>query len=219
MLMTSRAEERSFLPTRRSLLSHLKDWADQESWARFFDMYRRLIHSTALKAGLTEAEAQDVLQETVLTVARKIKSFRYDPGKGSFKGWLLTITRWRIADQFRKRQKHVQPPRARRATEASSTATIERVPDQGGVDLDAVWEAEWEQTLLDAALARVKRDANPRHYQIFQLYALKQWPAGKVAQTLGVTPGQVRLAKHRVSEQLRREVVRLKREAQRGPLR
>ncbi len=217
--MTSRAEERSFLPTRRSLLSHLKDWADQESWARFFDMYRRLIHSTALKAGLTEAEAQDVLQETVLTVARKIKSFRYDPGKGSFKGWLLTITRWRIADQFRKRQKHVQPPRARRATEASSTATIERVPDPGGVDLDAVWEAEWEQTLLDAALARVKRDANPRHYQIFQLYALKQWPAGKVAQTLGVTPGQVRLAKHRVSEQLRREVVRLKREAQRGPLR
>ncbi len=217
--MTSRAGERSFLPTRRSLLSHLKDWADQESWGRFFDMYRRLIQSTALKAGLTEAEAQDVLQETVLTVARKIKSFRYDPAKGSFKGWLLTITRWRIADQFRKRQKNLQPLRARRATEASSTATIERVPDPVGVDLDAVWEAEWEQTLLDAALARVKRDVNPRHYQIFQLYALKQWPAGKVAQALGVTPGQVRLAKHRVSERLRREVVRLKREAQRGPLR
>lgn len=217
--MTLSAQERSFLPTRRSLLSRLKDWEDQESWARFFDTYRRLIYGTAMKAGLTEAEAQDVLQETVLTVAKKIRTFRYDPGKGSFKGWLLTITRWRVADQLRKRQKHVQPPRPRRATETSGTATVERVPDPGGIDLEAVWEEQWEQTLWEAALARVKRDANPRHYQMFQLYALKQWPAEKVAQMLGVTRGQVRLAKHRVSAQLRREIARLKKEARRGPLR
>ncbi len=58
-----------FLPTRRSLLNRLKDWGDQESWQEFFELYSRLIHSVALKAGLTKAEAQEVLQETVITVS------------------------------------------------------------------------------------------------------------------------------------------------------
>jgi len=95
--------------TRRSLLSRLKQSDAQESWRQFFDTYWRLIYTTALKAGLIDAEAQEVVQETVLTVFRKIKSFQYDPAVGSFKGWMLTIVRWRIADQFRKRQQHEQP--------------------------------------------------------------------------------------------------------------
>ena len=97
------------LATRRSLLSRLKESNAEESWRQFFDTYWRLIYTTALGAGLTDAEAQEVVQETVLTVVKKIKSFRYDPAVGSFKGWLLTIVRWRVADQFRKRQHQIQP--------------------------------------------------------------------------------------------------------------
>ncbi len=54
-----------FLPTRLSLLGRLKDWGDQQSWQDFFDIYHRLIHSVALKAGLSPTEAQDVVQEAV----------------------------------------------------------------------------------------------------------------------------------------------------------
>jgi RNA polymerase sigma-70 factor (ECF subfamily) len=200
------------LATRRTLLSRLKESNAQESWRQFFDTYWRLIYATALNSGLTDWEAQEVVQETVLTVARKIKSFRYDPVAGSFKGWLLTIVRWRIADQFRKRQRQIQPPRARRDTETSSTATVERVADPAAIDLDAVWEEEWQRTLFAAALARVKREANARHYQMFDLHAVKQWPVQKVAQTLGVSAGQVRLAKHRITALMRREVARLEKE-------
>jgi RNA polymerase sigma factor (sigma-70 family) len=200
------------LATRRSLLSRLKESNAQESWRQFFDMYWRLIYTTALSAGLSDWEAQEVVQETVLTVVRKIKSFQYDPAVGSFKGWLLTIVRWRIADQFRKRQGQIQPLRSRRGTETQGTATIERIVDPGAVDLDVIWEDEWQRTLFAAALARVKREANARHYQMFDLHAVKQWPVQKVAHTLGVSAGQVRLAKHRISALMRREVARLEKE-------
>ena len=100
--MTDGANE--FPPTRHSLLTRLKDWDDQTSWREFFDTYWRLIYAVALKAGLSDAEAQDVVQETVLTVAKKVGAFEAQPD-GSFKGWLLQITRRRMADQFEKRGK------------------------------------------------------------------------------------------------------------------
>ena len=59
------------LATRRSLLSRLKESNAEESWREFLDTYWRLIYTTALGAGLTDAEAQEVVQETVLTVGQK----------------------------------------------------------------------------------------------------------------------------------------------------
>ena len=203
---------RSPVATRHSLLSRLKQSNAQESWREFFDAYWRLIYTTGLKAGLTDVEAQEVVQETVLTVVKKIKSFHYDPAVGSFKGWLLTIVRWRIGDQFRKRPRQIQPPSPRWGQEMSGTATLERIPDPSPINLDAVWEEEWQSALFAAALLRVKRHANARHYQMFDLHAIKHWSVDKVAQTLGVSAGQVRLAKHRITALMRREVARLEKE-------
>src|SRR4051812_41198555 len=93
----------SLLATRRSLVDRLANWEDRQRWQQFFDTYSKLIYSAARKAGLTEVEAQEALQEPVITVAKNVGKLRYDPAIGSFKGWLLNITRWRIADQFRKR--------------------------------------------------------------------------------------------------------------------
>src|SRR2546428_11792243 len=90
----------SLLATRRSLVERLADWGDQLRWQEFFDTYSKLIYSAARQSGLTDAEAQEVVQETVITVAKNIGKLKYDPAIGSFKGWLLQITRWRIADQF-----------------------------------------------------------------------------------------------------------------------
>jgi RNA polymerase sigma factor (sigma-70 family) len=98
---SSKAED--LLPTRQSLLSRLKSWEDQASWQEFFATYWKLIYTAARQAGLSDAEAQDVVQETILGVCTHMPEFRYDPQKGSFKGWLLQLTYWRIKDQFRKR--------------------------------------------------------------------------------------------------------------------
>src|SRR5215831_2809915 len=99
-----------FIPTRYSLLSRLENRSDDVSWKEFFDTYWRLIYSVARKAGLTEVEAQEVVQETVISVAKDIEKFKRDRRLGTFKGWLRNLTRWRIADQLRKRTRLAPEP-------------------------------------------------------------------------------------------------------------
>ena len=197
-------KQTGLLATRRSLVERLANWDDQRRWQEFFDTYWKLIYSTARKSGLTDAEAQEVVQETVITIAKKIDKLKYDPALGSFKGWLLQITRWRIADQFRKRQ----PGSAKspRAADDRLTATIERVPDSHVVDLEAVWEKEWQENLFEGALERVKKKLDPKQFQIFDCYVRKEWPAQKVAEQLRVSVGQVYLARHRVGALLKKEI-------------
>jgi RNA polymerase sigma factor (sigma-70 family) len=192
------------IATRRSLVERLADWGDQLRWQEFFDTYWKLIYSAARQSGLTEVEAQEVVQETVITVAKNIDKLKYDPAIGSFKGWLLQITRWRIADQFRKRE----PGNAKRSrsVDDASTATIERIPDSQIGDLDAVWEAEWKENLFEAAITRVKKKVEPKQFQIFDCYVRKEWPAQKVAARLGVNVGQVYLARHRIGALLKKEI-------------
>src|SRR4051812_40691744 len=194
----------SMLATRRSLVDRLENWDDRKRWQEFFDTYWKLIYGAARKSGLTDSEAQEVVQETVITVAKKVGQLRYDPARGSFKGWLLHITRWRIADQFRKRQ----PGEDRRRVSDNTriTATIERLPDREAVDLDALWEKEWQENLLTAAMQRAKKKVDAKQFQIFDCYVRKEWPAQKVAPELGVSVGQVYLARHRVTAVLKKEV-------------
>ena len=75
--MPIRSDETS--PTRWSLVKRLKDWDDQESWRDFFNTYWKLIYSAAMQSGLTDGEAQEVVQETVITVAKKMSSFQSRP--------------------------------------------------------------------------------------------------------------------------------------------
>ena len=90
------------LPTRDSLLNRIKDLGDDASWRDFFNTYWELIYNLARKAGLSQSEAQDVMQETVMAVSRNIGNFRTGTEYGSFKAWLRQQSRWRIADQFRR---------------------------------------------------------------------------------------------------------------------
>src|SRR5512134_273675 len=100
--LAARSDE--LLPTRRSLLDRLRNWEDQSSWREFFNTYWKFIYGVAIRSGLSDQEAEDVVQETVLSVAKKMPEFVYDPARCSFKGWLMHVTRLRIMDQLRRRQ-------------------------------------------------------------------------------------------------------------------
>src|SRR5712691_7142100 len=125
------------LETRPSLLQRLKSGDDPQSWQEFYRTYGGLIRFFAEKAGLTADEAEEVVQETAIGVARRLPEFVYDPKVCRFKTWLLNLVRWRIQDQLRKREKGGRllapagPGEKSRASsgDAASTATIERVAD------------------------------------------------------------------------------------------
>jgi len=194
--------------TRKSLVEKLVNWEDQRNWQDFFETYWRLIYGVARKAGLTDSESQDVVQETILTVAKNIT--KYEREAGSFRGWLLHITRWRIADQFRKRSPETLQHHRPRGGTTRGTATIDRLPDS--FDVQATWDDEWQKHILQAGMDRIKRKVDPRHYQIFDCLVIKQWSASKVATALQVSLAQVYLVKHRLSSQLKKEVALLEKQ-------
>lgn len=196
-----------FIPTRYTLLSRLQNWEDNDSWKDFFDTYWRLIYSVARKSGLTEVEAQEVVQETVISVAKHIHKFKRDHKLGSFKGWLRNITRWRIADQVRKRTRLVSAPDV---SDPGDPALMQSESPEQSPDLR--WEEEWHANLLQAAIDRVKLRVREEQYQIFDLQVLRHWPVSRITSTLGVSAARVYLAKHRVAALIKKEVRTLKKQ-------
>ena len=203
------SEANELIPTRHSLLDRLKDWSDHESWKVFFDTYWRLIYRTAIKAGLTDAEAQDVVQETVISVLKSMPEFETRSRKGSFKSWLLRLTGWRITDQLRKRQRHINRTQPEPLT-STKTAVIERVPDPAGQELEALWDKEWEMNILEAAVDGLKKKVEARQFQIFDLHVLQEWPVSRVAQALKINRAAIYLTKHRLNKLLKKEIARLR---------
>jgi RNA polymerase sigma factor (sigma-70 family) len=196
--------------TRRSLIDRLRDSEDHSSWQEFFDTYWKLIYSVALKSGLSNSEAEEVVQETVLSIAKKMPSFHYNPTQCSFKGWLKHVTRLRIIDQLRKRHPEHRPLRSGRA-ETNTTDTVERIPDPNGLAIEEVWSQEWEGNLLDAAMERVKARAKAEQYQIFYMRLVQQIPALEVSRMLGINLGKVYFACRRISKMVKDERRRIER--------
>lgn len=120
--------------------------------------------------------------------------------------------RSRIAEHLRRKR----PERKRLEAPADSvpgTGLIESLPDPAPDHLDALWETEWKQNLMEAALARVSKKVSARQYLIYDLFALKQVPLRKVTESLQINAAQVYLAKHRVGRLVRQELQRLDRQA------
>src|SRR5258706_8978812 len=154
------------IATRQSLLARMKDWQEHASWQDFFDTYWKLIYGVAIQAGLTTIEAEEVVQETVISVAKSIGGFKNEAALGSFKSWLMLIARRRIADQFRKRLPLAQT-RARGSDETERTGTVERMPDPASMNLDAGWEDQWEKNLFEVAMQNVKNRISSKQFLLF----------------------------------------------------
>jgi RNA polymerase sigma-70 factor (ECF subfamily) len=211
-MMTMTGDEPSSIQTRPSLLHRLKEGDDVESWQEFYRVYGKLARDFAIKAGLSDTEADEVVQEVAIGVARHLPGFSYDPKVCRFKTWLLNQTSWRIKDQLRKRARPGQaaghgvasPP-----SDPARTATVERIADPAAPDLETMFESEWRSNLLALAMEAVKEKFSLKQIQMFDLVVEKEWPAGEVARCLGVSLANVYVTKHRVAVAVKREVRRL----------
>lgn len=197
------------LLTRQTLLSRLRDLEDRESWQTFFDRYWRLIYNVARCAGLDDGHASDVVQETVLSVAQKMPGFCYDPERGSFKQWLLRITRRRIVDHQRRIYREPTKAEVSIATLEDDDQYGEAITNPSERQIEDAWEEEWKKAIFEAALAIVRNEVNPKYYQVFDYAVLKGWPVSKVAATLDMSAAQVYLAKHRVSQAVKKRARKL----------
>src|SRR5215813_1841433 len=92
--------------TRASLLVRLRDGSDAAAWREFVHLYATVIYGFARKRGLQDADAADLMQEVLRSVAAAVGRLNYDPGKGTFRGWLYSITRNKIYNFLESRARH-----------------------------------------------------------------------------------------------------------------
>lgn len=208
------AEADGLSQTRSSLLGRLHQWDDRQAWNEFFETYWRFIFRSSIKAGLTEDEAQEVVQETMITVAKKLRAadYEYRPQQATFRTWLSQIVRYMVLRVRRGRKvrseriSEIEPALGDAATEWSA---MEQIPDPADPQ-KAEEDREWNQNFMDVAAERVKRQVNPKHYQIFACRVIEGRGVTETARDMGVSLAQVYLVTHRMGKLLRDEYERLK---------
>jgi RNA polymerase sigma factor (sigma-70 family) len=197
-------------PTRSSFVVRLKDWGDQTIWEGFFQRYGRLVRQAAVRSGLSVDEAEDVVQETALSVARKMPDFVYERTRCSFEGWVRHVARLRIIDQLRRRSPAGVTVEVGEAGEGEGEGVLESIPDQAGADqVDAAWQEAWRSNLLQTAMERLQLKVSPEHFQIFHLIVVSGMSGPEVVRTLGLSLAKVYAVRHRLTRLLKQEVTKL----------
>ena len=206
MQSTPMKPEAPLLETRSSLIQRLKATINGESWEEFFHTYWELIYNVARRAGLSEADAQDIVQETILKVHNSLDRFEYNRKRGTFKGWLRTVTRSRLNDFFKKQQR--RPAFNKPLEEAADE--LQNLEDPEGPEIEKIWDEEWNRNLIQAALSRTKKLSSPKQFQIFKCHYIDEWTVRETCRTLGVNAAQVYMAKQRIGKIFREAVETLK---------
>jgi RNA polymerase sigma-70 factor, ECF subfamily len=202
------------LPTRPSLLVRLRNRDDSEAWQRgweeFYGLYQALIFRYARKRGLSAEDAEDVVQEIVVGVARRIPEFRYDPAVGSFKTWLYRICRNKVVDHVRRRERLVRGPVVSAGNDAS---WLLKIPDRNVLQPDQAWELTWETSLRQIALEQVARRVKPMTMRLYLYHVIDGHDVATTVLHIAdpkVTAESVHLAKHRVQRLLDETLQRLR---------
>lgn len=196
--------------TRLSLLVGLKETDNQAVWLRFYETYRGLIFQIARRSGLDESNSEEVVQETVISVARSIGKFRYDRAKCAFRTWLYVLARRRIADRLRRAR--LDPLAAGNQADLGEDANIEDLIEAHAREPDPEWDQLWRQHQLSLAMQRVRGSVGGLQFQLFDAYAVKGGNALEVARAFDVSVGQVYLAKYRVGLAVRKVLRQLETE-------
>src|SRR5579872_3149949 len=119
--------------TRASLLVRLRDASDGEAWQEFVHLYAPVVYGFARKRGLQDADAADVMQEVLRSVSSAVARLEYDPVRGTFRGWLFTVTRNKVLNFLDSSNRRVQG--------SGDSGIQERLEQHADGDPSGEWEA------------------------------------------------------------------------------
>jgi RNA polymerase sigma-70 factor (ECF subfamily) len=181
---------------------------DQAAWADFARRYGRQIYGWCRRWQLQEADAQDVTQEVLLKLARKMATFAYDPAR-SFRAWLKTVTHHAWRDFVEGRRRVVGCGAGDEVLEVLQTVEArDRLADH--------LDGEYTRELLDEAMARVRLRVRPHTWEAFRLLAFEGLSGAEAAGRLGMKVATVFVARSKVQKMVQEEVRRLEGPEARG---
>jgi len=183
--------------TRMSLLVRIRDSRDGEAWSWFVEVYGPLVYDYGRRHGLQDADAADLAQEVLRTVAAAAGKFAYDPQRGSFRSWLFTVARTRRIDLEGRRARQ-----ARTSGDLVVADQLDHVPAQGAELEEDEWRLAYRRRLFDWAAERARGEFRDSTWQAFRQTALEGLGPREVARDLGMSVGAVYMAKSRVLARL-----------------
>lgn len=188
--------------TRASLLVRLRDPNDADAWKEFLRLYASVIYGFARKRGLQDADAADLMQEVLRSVAGAVGRLDYDSRRGTFRGWLYAITRNKVYNFLEARARH-----GRGSGDSNTHRRLEEQPGREAENDD--WDREYERKAFAWAADRVQTEFQPSTWQAFWQTAVDGQNAKDVGKRLGLSPGAVYVAKSRVLARLKEEISQL----------
>jgi|SRR5579883_688937 len=183
-----------------SLLVRLRDARDADAWRQFVRLYAPLVYRHARRKGLQDADAADITQEVLCAASAAAGRLSYDPARGTFRGWLFTLTHRRLCDFLDRR---------RRAGTGSGDSQVMRLLNEHPVREEADrWEQEYRQRAFAWAADQVRPAVSDTTWQAFWQTAVEGRSGDEVATELGLSVAAVYLAKSRVMARLKQQVQR-----------
>jgi RNA polymerase sigma-70 factor (ECF subfamily) len=180
-----------------SLLERLRQPNNPRDWDRLVELYTPLLQTWAKRAGLQDADANDLTQEVFAHLLRKLPEFEYDRSR-SFRAWLRTVT----LNLWRARQ--------RKASARMQTAPLDKLPEPELPDPAAdYWEADFNRHLARRALEIMKEEFQPTTWKAFWEIVVEGRTTEDVAKELNMSTGAVYAARHRVKTRLKEELAGL----------
>lgn len=180
-----------------SLLEGLRDPRHRTVWADFVGRYRPLIIRFGMRAGLSEADAEDAAQATLTVFATAYADGKYDRRKGRLRHWLFGIAAKHVnRAKSGHRRREVQMP-----GEPGETDFFAGLPDEHR--LEDLWNREWQEAVYRQCLAEVRTTFDDRTVAAFELFTSSGQSAREVAERLGMTENAVYLAKHKILKRIR----------------
>ena len=179
--------------TTTMLLDALLDRSNEPAWSHLDARYRRVIAAVARRQGLTESDADEVAQVTLVEFSKAYRAGQYDRSKGRLSSWILGMARNCILRSVRDSARYAH----------ARDTVIAQLPHARS--LQQHWEDERDRLLLDQAMGYLRDDTafDERTLQAFELVAMRSVPVASVAQQCHMTHEQVYVAKSRVTRKLR----------------
>lgn len=194
-----------FPETRVSLILRLGSPSDVQAWQEFADIYAPMLYSLALSKGLQPADAEDVTQDILFGVARAIEKFEPDPQRARFRTWLSRIARNLIADFFAGRAKR---PVSQILSDSWLQEVCSNLPQPTHETEN--FENQFYTSIFQLAARRIRHRVATASWLAFQRTVVELEPVAEVAADLGISVGNLYVARCRVLKMLREEVQALR---------
>ena len=185
--------------TSTSLLDRLRSQADAASWQRLVELYSPLIRGWLRRHGLADHDSDDLVQEVLSVVMRRIPEFRRNERTGSFRRWLRTITVNCVRDFWRSKR-----ARPLATGDSNILKMLEELEDPGS-GLSRLWDEEHDRHVAGRLLELIQHDFEPTTWKAFRRLVLDGAAPEVVATELEITTNAVYIAKSRVLSRLRQE--------------